>query len=110
MSPTQWALLIVGAVAVIAIYWFSRRERPEARRRRSEAPVKTVKLPGAAPGAGNDQMDMFSRFGEFDEFGVGKTRKRVSPDLGGGLVSCLVIPPSGKCRNSSCARVVVKRK
>ncbi|WP_370309101.1 cell division protein ZipA C-terminal FtsZ-binding domain-containing protein [Sinimarinibacterium flocculans] len=84
MSPTQWALLIVGAVAVIAIYWFSRRERPEARRRRSEAPVKTVKLPGAAPGAGNDQMDMFSRFGEFDEFGVGKPRKRVSPDLGGG--------------------------
>ena len=74
MSPTQWALLIVGAVAVIAIYWFSRRERPEARRRRSEAPVKTVKLPGAAPGAGNDQMDMFSRFGEFDEFGVGKPR------------------------------------
>jgi cell division protein ZipA len=82
MSPTQWALLIGGAVAVIAIYWFSRRERPDARRRRSEAPAPTVKLPGAAPRAGNDQMDMFSRFGEFDEFGVGKPRKRVSPDLG----------------------------
>jgi cell division protein ZipA len=84
MSPTQWALLIVGAVAVIAIYWFSRRERPDARRRRSEAPAPTVKLPGAAPGAGSDQMDMFSRLGEFDEFGVGKPRKRVAPDLGGG--------------------------
>lgn len=80
MSPTQWALLIVGAIAVIAIYWFNRRERPDARRRR-EAPVKTAKLPGA--GAGSDQMDMFSRFGEFDEFGVGKPRKRVSPGLDG---------------------------
>jgi cell division protein ZipA len=88
MSPTQWALLIVGAVAVIAIYWFNRRERPDARRRRSEAPVKAVKLPGAAaPNAGTDQMDMFSRFGEFDEFGVGKPRKRVSPDLGGSAAS-----------------------
>ncbi|MES0873630.1 cell division protein ZipA C-terminal FtsZ-binding domain-containing protein [Sinimarinibacterium thermocellulolyticum] len=83
MSPTQWALLIVGAVAVVAIYWFSRRERP-ASRRRSEAPVKALKLPGSASGGGSDQMDMFSRFGEFDEFGVGKPRKRVSPDLGSG--------------------------
>jgi cell division protein ZipA len=87
MSPTQWALLIVGAFAVIAIYWFSRRERPGTRRRRSEAPVKAVKLPGASPAAGSDQMDMFSRFGEFDEFGVGKPRKRVAPDLGGATPS-----------------------
>lgn len=84
MSPTQWALLIVGAVAVIAIYWFSRRERPGARRRRSDTLVKPVRLPGATPAAGNDQMDMFARFGEFDEFGVGKPRKRVAPELDGG--------------------------
>lgn len=88
MSVLQWALLIVGAVAVVAVYLLSRRssrlpndwEPPSAR-----SDVPRVR---AAGGAG--QLDMFGqggaaagavRTGEFDEFGVGRPRRRVAPEL-----------------------------
>lgn len=76
MSPLQWALLVVGAVAVIAIYVYSRREKspPRARSAPHAAPP-----PPAAPGS--DQIEMFSRGGEFDELGVGKPRRRVAPSV-----------------------------
>ena len=76
MSPLQWALLVVGVVAVVAIYVINRRERslpkdwspPGANTRGSP------KLPG------QDQLDMFNSSsvapGQFDEFGVGKPRVR----------------------------------
>lgn len=86
MSVLQWALLIVGAAAVIAVYVISRRsnrlpkdwEPPSARAGGARS------LP--VPKPGTDQMDMFaqgSRGGEFDEFGVGKPRKRSDPELFG---------------------------
>lgn len=77
MSVLQWALLIVGIVAVIAIYVVSRREKRT---------VKTWTPPsiGAAPRPpAGDQMEIFSRPGEFDEFGVGKPRKRVGSTMPG---------------------------
>ncbi|MDD3762158.1 MAG: cell division protein ZipA C-terminal FtsZ-binding domain-containing protein [Nevskiales bacterium] len=83
MTPLQWALLVVGAAAVIAIYLYSRREQGGPRKRARKAPesVGGGASPQTLPGA--DQMDMFSRFGEFDEFGVGKPRKRVAPLMPG---------------------------
>lgn len=79
MSPLQWALLVVGAVAVIAIYVYSRREQapPKPRSAPSAASTKMPPIPAA------DQMDMFSRQGGFDEFGVGKPRTRVAPSMSG---------------------------
>lgn len=77
MSVLQWALLIVGIVAVIAIYVISRREK---------RPVKSWTPPsvGVAPKPpAGDQMEIFSRPGEFDEFGVGKPRKRVGSIMPG---------------------------
>lgn len=77
MSVLQWALLIVGIVAVIAIYIASRREK---------RPVKiwTPPATGVAPKLpAGDQMEIFSRTGEFDEFGVGKPRKRTAPVMPG---------------------------
>lgn len=82
MSPLQWALLVLGAAAVIAIYWISRRD---ARSLRKWEP------PGQGGGAAGpklpakDQLDMFSRpDSEFDEFGVGRPRKRTAPTLNEG--------------------------
>src|SRR3546814_6634646 len=83
MSALQWALLVLGAVAVIAIYVTSRR---------GDRLPKHWTPPGASGGRapklpGQDQMDMFDASksapkGEFDEFGVGKPRPRTEPGLG----------------------------
>ncbi|SFF34200.1 cell division protein ZipA [Fontimonas thermophila] len=78
MSPLQWALLVVGAVAVLAIYIYSRRERAHPPRGRPDVPTPAVG--SSAPPAVNDQMDMFAR-GGFDELGVGKPRKRIAPSM-----------------------------
>jgi cell division protein ZipA len=80
MSPLQWALLVLGAAAVIAIYVINRREgRLPKRWKPPAAGAEAPKLPG------KDQLDMFSRSsGEFDEFGVGRPRRRHSPTLGEG--------------------------
>ncbi|WP_084615770.1 cell division protein ZipA C-terminal FtsZ-binding domain-containing protein [Solimonas flava] len=93
MSALQWALLVLGAAAVIAIYITSRR---------GEKLPKDWTPPGAGgPAVGRapklpaqDQMDMFSSKGEFDEFGVGKPRKRVEPGLGEGETAPLFDSPS----------------
>ncbi|HEX4896604.1 MAG TPA: cell division protein ZipA C-terminal FtsZ-binding domain-containing protein [Solimonas sp.] len=81
MSALQWALLVVGAAAVIAVYWYSRRE---ARSLRNWEPPAAR---GASPKLpGKDQLDMFKSGAggaEFDEFGVGKPR-RVAPQLNPG--------------------------
>lgn len=78
MSALQWALLIVGIVAVLAIYVVSRREKREVK----NWTPPTATPPASRPPAG-DQMEIFSRTGEFDEFGVGKPRKRVTPTMPG---------------------------
>ncbi|MFP5357689.1 MAG: cell division protein ZipA C-terminal FtsZ-binding domain-containing protein [Gammaproteobacteria bacterium] len=74
MSVLQWALLILGMVAVIAIYVISRREKDRA------APPAPPPARPPPPAAGN-QMDIFGGSGQFDEFGVGKPRKRTPPSL-----------------------------
>lgn len=79
MSTLQWALLIIAIVAVVAIYVMSRREK--------RAPVakdwSAAKAPSMGKPPAGDQMEIFSRTGEFDEFGVGKPRvKRVAPTIG----------------------------
>jgi len=87
MSPLQWALLVLGAAAVIAIYWINRRDTRSLKQ--WEPPAAGGPAVGNPPAPKNvptkDQMDMFSRGGsEFDEFGVGKPRKRMAPSIGEG--------------------------
>lgn len=82
MSPMQWALLLIGAVAVIAVYVLSRRNAPAPRpQRRPPAAAPSALASGAAEAPAKDQLDMFSRLGEFDELGVGKPRKRMDPSM-----------------------------
>ncbi len=78
MSTLQWALLIIAIIAVLAIYVVSRREKSASVNKDWNAP----RLPGGARPPAGDQMEIFSRTGEFDEFGVGKPRKRVPPTAG----------------------------
>lgn len=76
MGELQWALLIVCLVLVVAVYVFSRRNRAE----REDDPA-THGL-----GAGGDQLDLLAPRGDagFDEYGVGRKRKRGEggPELG----------------------------
>ena len=75
MSILQWALLILGVAVVVAIVVVSRRERAGSGDRWTppSAGGKSRSLPGA------DQMDIFGATGQFDEFGVGRPRKRANP-------------------------------
>lgn len=84
MTELQWALIVIGGVAVIGIYFYTRRDRalknwtpPNA----SDSPLKP-KPPT------KEQMEMFQRSGKFDEFGLGKPRvagdRRRPPDLAPG--------------------------
>lgn len=96
MSALQWALLVLGAAAVIAIYITSRRGE---RLPKDWTPPGSGGPVGRAPKLpGQDQMDMFGagKGGEFDEFGVGKPRKRIAPGLGEGETAPLFgnVPPS----------------
>lgn len=75
MSILQWALLIVGVVVVVAILVISRRESRMGEGQWTPPPApkpRTRGLPGA------DQMDIFGATGQFDEFGVGRPRKKGS--------------------------------
>ena len=76
MSPLQWALLIFGVVAVVAVYLYSRRDRRAMEgSNESDEPL----LPPAK--AKDRQLDIFnSENQQFDEFGVGKPR-RVAPSF-----------------------------
>jgi len=69
MTPLNWAVLIVGLLAAVAVWWVSRRHRGGS----GEWPE---------PKASDKQLDMFNSTGQFDEFGVGK-RRRVAPSLDG---------------------------
>jgi cell division protein ZipA len=78
MGAVQWALLIFGVIAVIAVYFFSRRDRGRVQER------VEPQVSGTAPTPLDRQMDIFSSTGQFDEFGVGKPR-RVSAAGAGAL-------------------------
>ncbi|PTU32041.1 cell division protein ZipA C-terminal FtsZ-binding domain-containing protein [Stenotrophobium rhamnosiphilum] len=80
MSTLQWALLIIAIVVVVAIYFASRREKrvPVVKDWAAARPPIAINKPPAG-----DQMEIFSRTGEFDEFGVGRPRRRVPPTAGG---------------------------
>lgn len=85
MTALQWALLILSIVIVVALIVTNRRDRQE----------KAMNHPSSAPTAGPEpagldpaQMDIFDgppaarpSKGSFDEFGVGRARKRVAPRL-----------------------------
>lgn len=73
MSALQWALLIFAVIAVIAIYWYSRRDRRAMERWQSDAAGESPLPPR------DQQLDIFAS-GQFDEFGVGKPR-RVAPSI-----------------------------
>ena len=79
MSILQWALLILGVAVVIAIVVVSRRERAGGGDGWTP-PTPPGGKPRSLPGA--DQMDIFGATGQFDEFGVGRPRKRSNPEMG----------------------------
>ncbi|MBL6751155.1 MAG: cell division protein ZipA C-terminal FtsZ-binding domain-containing protein [Nevskia sp.] len=77
MTPLQWALLIFGAVAVIAVYLYSRRDRRAMDSWNPSEPSEPL-----VPPVRERQLDIFAPAGQqFDEFGVGKPR-RIAPALG----------------------------
>lgn len=86
MSVLQWALLILGAIAVIGVYVVSRRERAPLPRvsRRDESPL-------AQRASGAVQEDLFAG-GKFDEYGVGKPRRRSAPSFGAAAESEVPAP------------------
>ena len=70
MGALQWALLILGVAAVVAVYFYSRRER-----KHDERVEPQMTQPKVAPPS-DRQMDIFAGGGsKFDEFGVGKPRR-----------------------------------
>jgi cell division protein ZipA len=71
MGELQWALLIVCLVLVVAVYFFSRRNRDEAGGEEGHGPF-------GKPEASGDQMDLLTprADGSYDEYGVGRKRKR----------------------------------
>ncbi|MDE2150109.1 MAG: hypothetical protein KGJ55_09860 [Gammaproteobacteria bacterium] len=73
MSPLQWALLILAVAAVIAVYWFSRRDRRAMQEPGEDSDAEPLLPPK------EQQLDIFGR--GFDEYGVGKPR-RVAPSFG----------------------------
>lgn len=87
MSVLQWALLILGAAAVIAVYVVSRREKPEPKKWGGPAASESAnaRLPAA------EQAELFST-GKFDEYGVGKARKRSAPAMGSSSQESLFAP------------------
>ena len=77
MTLLSWAVLIGAAIVVIAVYLMSRRDK-SVQKNWSPPPSTVARAPAI------EQSDMFSP-GKFDEFGVGKPRKRTAPTLEGGL-------------------------
>lgn len=75
MSILQWALLILGVVVVVAILVISRRESRMGEGQWTP-PSPPKPKPRGLPGA--DQMDIFGANAQFDEFGVGRPRKKGS--------------------------------
>src|SRR5262245_12828482 len=73
MGELQWALLIVCAVLVVALYVFSRRGKSADGQN------------GASDSAGDSsrQMDLLARDAGYDEFGVGRPRPRGGPGEAG---------------------------
>jgi cell division protein ZipA len=76
MSPLQWALLIFGVLAVVAVYLYSRRDRRAMHLRSSDDSGESL-----VPKPRDRQLDIFNGENQqFDEYGVGKPR-RVAPSL-----------------------------
>lgn len=69
MTPLNWAVLIVGLLAAVVVWWVSRKGQG-------------ANGEWLEPKASDKQLDMFNSTGQFDEFGVGK-RRRVAPSLDG---------------------------
>lgn len=83
MSALQWALLILSAVVIVAIVVMSRREKQKLK---NWAPPAGLPPTVPKPPAPGEQSDFFSAgHAQFDEFGVGKPRRRVAPSNEDGL-------------------------
>ncbi|MDR3417343.1 MAG: cell division protein ZipA C-terminal FtsZ-binding domain-containing protein [Nevskia sp.] len=100
MSPLQWALLIFGVVAVVAVYLYSRRDRRAMDDWNPNEPGEPL-LP---PAAKERQLDIFNGENQqFDEFGVGKPR-RVAPTVDGALPDSGPIELGGSGRTAPVAK------
>jgi cell division protein ZipA len=85
LSQLQWALLIFGVAAAIAVYWFSRRDK-----RAMDSWSPNQEPEPLLPKPKDRQLDIFNGENQqFDEFGVGKPR-RVAP-----RAEPLADPPAG---------------
>lgn len=86
MTALQWALLILSLIIVFALVALSRRER-------APKDADSEPAPPPSPASGGDQMDIFGRPANdtapagpaigpaFDDFGVGKARRRKAPTV-----------------------------
>lgn len=92
MTELQWALVIIGAAAVIGIYFYSRRDRA----------LKDWQPPGASDSPlkpkppTKEQMEMFQSTGQYDEYGVSRPRvaggARRTPELTAGKGPAAPVP------------------
>lgn len=68
MTALQWALLAAALAVVGLVYWYSRRELDDGKSSDTDTD--------------RGQMGLWDQFGDqFDEFGVGRARKRDAPSL-----------------------------
>lgn len=84
MSMLQWTLLIVLAAAVVGLYLGSRGSNRGAKRA-PKTPSRQTNLGANQANASlpaAEQAELFTR-GQFDEYGVGKPRKRTAPQMSG---------------------------
>lgn len=112
MTALQWALLILSLIIVVALVALSRREKAPKPESLAPDPQPVAETP--PPRA--DQLDIFDRAPErepptpesiptppqvsaappapagFDEFGVGKPRRRTAPSLGDPMASAPMAP------------------
>lgn len=70
MTELQWALVIIGAVAVVGIYFYSRRDHAL----KDWHPPGTSDSPLKPKPPTKEQMEMFQSTGQYDEFGVSRPR------------------------------------
>lgn len=83
MSAMQWALLLAGLAVVALVYWFSRRDPDLSDDGEGRDPDAQMPLWDELDNPGGEA-------GEFDEFGVGKPRKRSAQPAEG------MKPPTGE--------------
>ena len=89
MSALQWALLVLGVGIALVLVWSSRREKRALEQANAPKPQPAIRdwsapAESAAPAEPVAPAVPARTAAAFDEYGVGKPRKRVAPEVGAG--------------------------